>query len=99
MANIKYWLDWLFKDLTSRKGKYVIAEVPNAPLLVFMISIVLAVISNPGGFQMVMTIIAYMAIAYWGFLEYRQGRSRFRKLLGSLGLLAVVGALILHLGL
>lgn len=99
MATIKFWLDWLFKDLHSRRGAYVIAEVPNWPLLTFMVAIVLAVISNPGGFQQIMTVISYIAITYWGFKEWQGGRSRFRKLLGILCLLAVVGALIMHLGL
>jgi uncharacterized membrane protein len=99
MSKILYYIDWLFKDLTERKGKYVIAEVPNLPLIVFMVSIILGVLSNPGGFQMVMTVIAYLAISYWGWQEWRGGRSRFRKLLGILGLLAVVGALVLRLGL
>lgn len=99
MAKIRYWLDWLFKDLYSRKGKYVIAEVPNWPLIVFMVAIVLAVIANPGGYQHFMTVVAYLAISYWGYKEWRGGRSRFRQLLGILGLLAVVGALIMGLGL
>lgn len=98
MARIKHYFDWLFKDLKERKGKYVIAEVPNLPLLIFMAAIILCVISNPGGFQKLMAAIAYLALVYWGVLEWYGGRSRFRKLLGILGLVAVIGALLLHLG-
>lgn len=99
MQKVHYYMDWLFKDLNSRKGKYVIAEVPNAPLLIFMVSIIVAVVANPGVFQTIMVVIAYIAIAYWGYAEWRSGRSRFRKLLGILSLLAVIGALVMHLGL
>lgn len=99
MERLLYWTDWLFKDLTQRKGKYVIAEVPNWPLLLFMGSIVLAVVSNPGTFQKILVVLAYIALTYWGWLEWRGGRSRFRKLLGIISLLAVIGALVLGLGL
>ena len=95
MAKIKYWLDWLFRDQTERKGKYVIAEVPNLPLLVFMISVIFAVLQNPGGFQKFVFVVSYLALIYWGWLEWRSGRSRFRRLLGILSILAAIGAAFL----
>ncbi len=95
MARIRYYLDWLFKDLTSRRGKYVIAEVPNLPLIIFMIAIVLSVAIYPGVTQKVFSGIAYLSLIYWGILEFRSGRSRFRKLLGILGILATIGAVLL----
>lgn len=98
MAKIKYWIHWLFQDLTQRKGKYVIAEVPNWPLLTFMIALILSITIYPGVTQKFFSIVAYLALVFWGFLEWRTGRSRFRKLLGILGVLGVVGALVLGLG-
>lgn len=98
MARIHYYLNWLFKDLTSRRGKYVIAEVPNLPLMIFMIAIVLSVVIYPGITQKIFATIAYIALSYWGYKEWRSGRSRFRKLLGILGVIGVIGALFLHLG-
>lgn len=96
--DIKHYLDWLFRDQSQRKGKYVIAEVPNLPLLVFMASIIIAVLIYPGVVQRTLVILAYIAFAWWSYLEARSGRSRFRKLLGYLGLLAVVVALVIRLG-
>lgn len=95
MARIKHFLDWLFRDLTERRGKYVIAEVPNLPLMVFMISLVLSLLIYPGPVQDFFNIIAYASLVYWGYKEYRGGRSRFRKLLGILGIISVVGILLL----
>lgn len=92
MDKIKYWTRWLFQDLTQRKGKYVIAEVPNGPLLVFMITLIISVILYPGMAQRVLFIISYVALLWWGILEARSGRSRFRKLLGILGIIAAIGA-------
>ena len=94
-----YWLDWLFKDFNGRKGKYVIAESPNVPLIVFMVAIILAVVVYPGFWQKLFATIAYAALIWWSVLEIRGGRSRFRKLLGLCGIIAVIGALLLRLGL
>jgi uncharacterized membrane protein SirB2 len=98
MSRLRNWIHWLFQDLTQRRGKYVIAEVPNWPLLVFMGAIILSITIYPGTIQKFFSALAYIALAFWGFLEWRTGRSRFRKLLGILGMLAVIGALILRLG-
>ncbi len=98
MNRLSIYLDWLFKDLHGRRGKYIIAEAPNKPLALFMVAIVLAVVVYPGFWQRSFAIIAYIALAYWSYLEIRTGRSRFRKLLGIGGALAVLGALLLHLG-
>ncbi len=99
MTYIKQRLDWLFKDLHGRNGKYIIAEAPNIPLGVFMIAIILAVVVFPGFWQRAFAIVAYLALGWWSFLEIRSGRSRFRQLLGWFGGLAVIGAIVLHLGL
>jgi len=98
MSRLRYWFDWLFKDLYERKGKYVIAEVPNLPLGIFMISIIVSVAVFPGAVQKTAVVIAYLSMAWWGWLEWRGGRSRFRKLLGILGILSAVGACVLGLG-
>ncbi|HSH18503.1 MAG TPA: hypothetical protein VK978_03895 [Candidatus Saccharimonadales bacterium] len=98
LSRLHYYADWLFQDRTVRRGKYVIAEVPNLPLVIFMACIVLGVLLNPGFLQKSLIILAYTSLTYWGHLEWRSGRSRFRKLLGILGILAVIGALLLRLG-
>lgn len=95
---MKYFLDWLFKDFSGRNGKYVIAEAPNLLLIIFMIAIVLAVVIYPGFWQKLFALVAYAALAWWSIQEIRSGRSRFRKVLGYAGIIAVVGALLLHLG-
>ena len=95
MAKIKYWLDWLFKDLTERRGKYVIAEVPNAPLIIFMVTLIIGIIQYPGFWQKLFLTVSFVAVIYWGIKEFRSGRSRFRKLLGVLGILGAVGAVAL----
>lgn len=98
MANLRYYGDWLFKDLHGRRGGYVIAEVPNLPLLVFIFSIMLGVILYPGALQTIFIVLAYASFTYWSYLEITSGRSRFRKLLGILGIVSVVTAVILGLG-
>jgi hypothetical protein len=93
----RYYLDWLFRDLNTRRGRWVIAEVPNLPLLVFMGAIILNVVLYPGFIQKFFGFVGYAALIYWGVLEFKGGRSRFRKLLGILGVLASIGAFFLTL--
>lgn len=95
MSRIKNFFDWLFKDLNGRRGKYVIAEVPNLPLIIFMVAIILSVAIYPGIVQKFFSILAYVSLMYWGFREWRGGRSRFRRLLGILGMVGVIGAVFL----
>lgn len=99
MESLRKHLDWWFKDLRVRKGEYVIAIHPNRWLIIFMISIVLAVIQYKGFWQFAFTLIAYVSLIIWGILEARSGWSRFRKLLGYMALVAVAGAILLRLGL
>ena len=99
MASMKQYLDWWFKDLRVRNGPYVIGEPLNRPLIIFTVSIILALISYKGFWQFAFTVIAYLSLLYWGILEARSGHSRFRKLLGYMSLAAVAGALVLRLGL
>lgn len=96
MQQIKYYADWLFKDLHGRRGKYIIAEVPNLPLIIFMISVVLGVVLYPGFWQSFFQGVAFASITLWSIREYRGGRSRFRKLLGLLGLISVILVLVLR---
>ncbi len=98
MTTLRYYADWLFKDLHGRRGGYVIAEVPNLPLLMFIFSIMLGIILYPGLLQTVCIILAYLSFTYWSLMEVRSGRSRFRKLLGILGILSVLTAIGLGLG-
>ncbi|HEX8182141.1 MAG TPA: hypothetical protein VF575_00905 [Candidatus Saccharimonadales bacterium] len=98
MTQLKQGMDWLFKDLHGRNGKYIIVQAPNVPQVIFVIFIILAVIVYPGFLQTLFAFIGYAALAYWGYLEITSGLSRFRKLLGYLAVLAVIGALLLGLG-
>jgi len=98
MKSMRSHLDWWFKDLTVRKGKYVIGEPANASLIIFTVTIILSLISYKGFWQKAFAIIAYAALTYWGVREVAGGNSRFRKLLGIMALVAVAGALLLQLG-
>lgn len=97
MDSIRRYSNWLFRDMTERRGKYVIAEVPNLPLVVFMVSLIISLAIYPGALQTTLAVVAYISLFYWGFQEWRGGRSRFRKLLGILGMVATVGAVFLML--
>ncbi|HSH55739.1 MAG TPA: hypothetical protein VK983_02855 [Candidatus Limnocylindrales bacterium] len=98
MDRLRYYADWLFKDLHGRRGGYIIGEVPNLPLIIFVISLMLAVVLYPGFLQTMFIILAYASLTYWSYLEVISGRSRFRKLLGILGFVSIALALMLRIG-
>ncbi len=97
IKKVHYWLDWLCRDLTTRKGSYVIVEAPNAWLIAFMISLIIGVVVYPGLLQKILLIIAYVTLSVWGWKELRTGRSNFRRVLGGAGIVAAIVALILWL--
>jgi hypothetical protein len=89
---------WKWHDIKdywfrSDDGRIVIAETPNAPLIIFMISVILAVVW--WRLHLVFFIISLASILFWAWLEARTGASRFRRLLGWLGGIAGVVAILL----
>jgi hypothetical protein len=70
--------DHFFKD---KKGKVVLMQSPNPPLIAFITSQLFQVVSS-GNLQQVASIIAFGSLFTWAWLELFQGTNYFRRLLG-----------------
>ena len=79
-----------FKD---SRGNVVLGQKPNAPLLLWLIFIVISWIAS-GAVGSVAGILAQISIATWALLELFFGVSMFRRLLGFLVLSMLVLTLI-----
>lgn len=81
--------DWLFRD--RKTGKIVIAQLPNAPLAVFLVAAVLRAVVHPHGVVgTVVSVVATVALLWWSIDEIVRGVNPFRRILGAVVLVAVV---------
>ena len=86
-------IDWLFRN--RRTGGLTIAQLPNAPLLVFLVAVAVRWIVHPSGTAgTVVGVIAAGALIIWAGDEIVRGVNPWRRLLGGTVLVvSVVGAL------
>jgi len=83
-------VDWLFRNHIT--GKYTVAQVPNAPLVLFVgFRIAQAFVSPDGTPHDVLRWLAIVALAWWGVDELVRGVNPFRRILGA----AVLSSLVL----
>ena len=84
-------IDWLFRD--RRTGGITIAQVPNVPLIVFLVAVVVRWILHPSGtVGTIVDVVALVALIVWAVDEIVRGVNPWRRMLGG-GVLAyaVVG--------
>ena len=87
-------IDWLFRN--RQTGRITIAQLPNAPLIVFLVAAVLRWVLHPSGTAgTIVSVVATLALVVWAVDEIIRGVNPWRRLLGG-GVLAVtvVGLLI-----
>ncbi|MDX6286696.1 MAG: hypothetical protein QOG53_2181 [Frankiales bacterium] len=82
-------VDWLFR---SRKtGKFTIAQMPNAPLALFVgFRIAQVLVSARGTAHDVLGWLAIAALAWWGLDELLRGVNPFRRILGAAALTSLI---------
>ena len=84
-----------FRDRES--GKIVVAQAPNLPLWIFLAATAVRLVWHPEGLTgTVLSIVSGAAIVMWSLLEIVRGASPFRRVLGAVVLLAVLGGLVLR---
>lgn len=78
------------KCYKNDQGKITIAEPPNLPILVWLVSVVLQKIISNGTVHDIFVVIGFGAIFTWAWLEVFQGTNYFRRLLGVVVIVAAV---------
>ena len=87
-------IDWLFRN--RHTGELTIAQVPNAPLIVFLVAVVVRLLLHPSGtVGTVVGALATVALIVWAGDEIVRGVNPWRRMLGG-GVLAftLVGLLL-----
>ena len=87
--------DSLFdKTFRDSDGQIAIAQMPNLPILVWVGSVLLKLIFTSGQTYLLLDTIAFGTLFTWAWEELFQGVNYFRRGLGLLVLIGVIGSRI-----
>ncbi|UKP01289.1 hypothetical protein [Nostoc sp. UHCC 0870] len=83
------------KTFRDSDGNVVIAQMPNLPLIVWIVTSVLALIFTPGKINTVLEVVANGSLFTWAWMELFQGVNYFRRLLGLVVLIGIIASKII----
>ncbi|HIK04436.1 MAG TPA: hypothetical protein IGS40_06930 [Trichormus sp. M33_DOE_039] len=78
-------IDKTFRD---SDGNVVIAQMPNPPLIVWVVATLLSLVFTTGKINTVLDVVSTGSLFTWAWLELFQGVNYFRR---SLGLVVLIG--------
>jgi len=81
--------DQVFRD---SEGEIVIAQMPNPPLIVWIVASLLTMIFTTGKINLGLEIIVFGSLFTWAWEELFQGVNYFRRVLGLLVLVGLIGS-------
>lgn len=82
-------LDWFLRD--PRTGRVVVAQLPNAPILLFVASVIGRWFVEDGStLDVLLAWAGTITLGWWAIDEIARGLSPFRRVLGVLGVAVVV---------
>ena len=88
-------IDWLLRD--RRTGRLTLVQVPNAPLLVWLVTVVARRLFHPHGTtRTVLAVVGTTALLVWAVDEVARGVNPARRLLGAIVLGFVLVRLVTH---
>ena len=86
-------IDWLFRN--RRTGRITVAQVPNPPLIVFLVAAGTRWLLSPSGaLDTILAAAATGGLAVWAVLEIASGVNPWRRMLGGVVLTFQIAALL-----
>ena len=85
------FLNQMFRD---DKGKIVVAQLPNLPIIVWIVATLLKMIFTTGQINTGLELIAFGALFTWAWEELFQGVNYFRRGLGLIVLVSLIASKI-----
>jgi hypothetical protein len=82
------------KTFRDSDGQIVLAQMPNLPLIVWIVTSILALIFTTGKINTVLDVLANGSLFTWAWLELFQGVNYFRR---ALGLAVLIGIIVLKI--
>ncbi|WP_103666262.1 hypothetical protein [Pseudanabaena sp. BC1403] len=87
--------DTLFnKVFRDNEGKIVLAQMPNLPLIVWIVASLLKLIFTTGKISIGLEVLAFGSLFTWAWEELFQGVNYFRRALGILVLVSLIASKI-----
>lgn len=80
-------IDKTFRD---DSGNIVIAQMPNPPLIVWIVSSILTLVFTTGKINTALDVIATGSLFTWAWMELFQGVNYFRRALGLVVLIGLI---------
>ncbi|WP_373526983.1 hypothetical protein [Nostoc sp.] len=86
-----------FVDKTFRDsdGNIVLAQMPNLPLIVWIVTSLLALVFTTGKINTVLDVLANGSLFTWAWLELFQGVNYFRRALGLAVFIGIIASKII----
>ncbi len=84
-------LDKIFRDSS---GDIVVAQPPNLPIIVWGVATLLKLVFTSGEINIGLDLVAFGSLFTWAWEELFQGVNYFRRALGLVVLVGVVGSRI-----
>ena len=78
------------KTFRDNEGNIVVAQMPNLPLIVWIVTSLLTLIFPSGKINTLLDLVAYGSLFTWAWLELFQGVNYFRRTLGLVVLVALI---------
>jgi hypothetical protein len=79
----------------AETGRLVVAQPPNGPLVVFLAATAIRILAHPEGTAgTVVSVVGSVALLVWAGLEIARGDSPFRRVLGTVVLVATLAGLL-----
>ncbi len=82
------------KTFRDSDGKIVLAQMPNLPLIVWIVTSLLALVFTSGKINSLLELLANGSLFTWAWLELFQGVNYFRR---ALGLAVLIGLIVLKI--
>lgn len=79
--------DQIFRD---SEGKIVLAQMPNLPLITWLVASILQLIFTTGKINIGLEVLSFGAIFTWAWEELFQGVNYFRRTLGFLVMIMLI---------
>jgi hypothetical protein len=86
-------VDKVFRD---NEGNIVIAQMPNLPLIVWIVTSILALIFTTGKINTLLDVLANGSLFTWAWLELSQGVNYFRRALGLIVLAGLIAYKVIN---
>ncbi|MEA5503098.1 hypothetical protein VB735_08265 [Halotia wernerae UHCC 0503] len=82
------------KTFRDSDGKIVIAQMPNPPLILWIVASLLALVFTSGKINIVLDVLANGSLFTWAWLELFQGVNYFRRALGLAVFIGIIASKI-----